>query len=539
MKKILIALIAVFPCLILAQESAGLADTTKSDTTQAAAPAPAGNEAILQSAEAQQVAATTEAGKYERKSVSFINALWLMDKSVRDMPGEYVGYTLDKIKEKIMMPRFDYNPLPDAMISDFVAQANAKEELTIDNIAELMDQTIVPKILAIVDLNKEMRGEAYASEAQKNSFYATKAKEFGFTDVELAKIMNSAFIFIPIAKSYSGVTANGQYTMKMDVGILWYRISTKGEKAQAKLVVKKITTSMGFAKEKASALNKNPKEFAYHSCVKNAARNLLNATQEMPEFRLSGQAVEVDGGNVGFDLGYKEGIRVDDKYQIVEFEENADGSIKQTNSGWVTVTKVADSNSTVGYKSMSKVVKGDPMTGAVLSEYPRIPIDIALDFRTFPGDGDTSGSGIHIDARYNLGRVLKFPQLYAGVGYGFGNGDKVSFGVLDITVLQRMYIKALTIGAEVGFSIQTTTKTVSVFGIDVDTDYSSSGLFLGGNFGYAFTPAWALDLTVRYDMGGGDVDYTGMSFGVGVLFSPPSLPFDPIDMIKARMGIGM
>src|SRR3989339_37281 len=241
-----------------------------------AAPAPAANpSAVLDSKEAEQTAATTEAGKYERKSVTYINALWLMDKKAKELTAEQVTYTLDKVKAKIMMERFDYNPLPDAFIADFVAKANAMEALTIDNIAALMDSTIVPKILAIVDLQKELRAQHYTTEAQKNSFYATKAKEFGFTDVEIAKIMNAAFIFIPVAANYKSSCSSNNCSGSMDVGILWYRISTKGEKPVAKLVVKKMTGSMGMAKNKKTYMSEgqavDATVFCFRSLVKNAA----------------------------------------------------------------------------------------------------------------------------------------------------------------------------------------------------------------------------------------------------------------------------
>ena len=154
-----------------------------------------------------------------------------------------------------------------------------------------------------------MRAQNLATEQQKNSFYSDKAKEYGITAVEIEKIMNSAYIFIPVAKSYLGVSKKGRYKMIMQVGILWYRISRKGENAHAKLVVKKMTTSLGFAKEGKTFLYDGKmvesKEFAYRACVKNAARNLLVATQEMPEFRLSAQIIEVDGKKVGFELGKK------------------------------------------------------------------------------------------------------------------------------------------------------------------------------------------------------------------------------------------
>jgi hypothetical protein len=564
---------------------------------------------VLNTKEAEQTAASTEAGKYERKSVSFINALWLMDKSVRGMPAEYASYTLDKIKQKLMMPRFDYNPLPQALISDFVAKANAQEEITIDNLAALMDETIVPKILQVVDLEKELRAQNYTSEAQRNSFYAAKAKEYGFTDVEIAKVMNSAFIFIPVAKSYLGLSKDGQYTMKMDVGVIWYRISTKGEKAQAKMVVKKITTSMGFSKEKnAAGLPKTYvydgkavdfKEFAFRACVKNAARNLLVATQEMPEFRLSSQVIEVDGGKVGFPLGKTEGLTTDDKYRIVEFEEDANGNVKQANNGWVLVTNVADSNSKEGYKSKARTIAGAPMQGVILSEYPRIPIDILFKAKRFAYSQATDnynqgsyidsldcsgGMGFQLDAHYNIGRYLNVNQLYAGVGFGMGwgsakgtawtvNGATKIKGVTnanwEFSLLKKFYISRLAIVLQPVFGLQGVSVDAGSLDFLGTTYYyrftnAGGGFELNGGLEYALSPAVNLGLTAGYQMYGESNDWSfegksgvsgswsgipltgsnevklkhsGLAIQLYLTFSPPSLPFDPWDMIRGRLGI--
>ncbi|MFH0920476.1 MAG: hypothetical protein V1913_08940 [Fibrobacterota bacterium] len=527
----------------------------------AAAPAPAPNpSAVLDTKEAEQTAATTEAGKYERKSVTYINALWLMDKKAKELTAEQVTYTLDKVKTKIMMDRFDYNPLPDAFVSEFVAKANAQEKLTIDNIAGLMDSTIVPKILAIVDLQKELRAQSYTTEAQKNSFYATKAKEFGFTDVEIAKIMNAAFIFIPVAANYKASCSGEKCASSMDVGILWYRISTKGEKPVAKLVVKKMTGSSGMAKNKRMYVSEgkpvDAATFCFRSLVKNAARNLLVATQEMPEFRLSGQVVDKDKGVVGFDLGKKEGLQVDQKFSICELEELADGSVKQTNAGWVSVKMVADSNSKEGYKSKAQIITGDPMAGAVLSEFPRLPIDIGVLFRMSPGIYNTatkkdvygSGMGIQIDARYNVGRYFRWPQLFAGVGYALGgNGERKdasllssagmgsletgAFSALTIFALQRFYIKRFTVGGELAYESQS---------IGPLTAYSSTVIAFGANLGAALTPSINFEAKVRYESGSveeiTDWDHSGLGIQAGVVYSPAALPFDPVDYVRGRFG---
>src|SRR3989339_1897745 len=239
MKYLLVALCVLFPCLALAQAPAGSP--------------PANNGALLGSAEAQQAAATTEAGKYERKSVSFINMLYPLDASTRSMPSEYDKMALARIREALTMERFEAIELTPALTADFIAKANAQGDLTLDEIAKIMDETLVPKILAIVDLKKEMLAQNYTTEAQRNSFYATKAKEFGYTDVTIAKVMNSAYIYLPVAKNYWPRTsflnfpASRKNKVKVELGVLWYRISTKGEKAQAKLVAKEMTTSSGTA----------------------------------------------------------------------------------------------------------------------------------------------------------------------------------------------------------------------------------------------------------------------------------------------------
>jgi hypothetical protein len=532
MKKIISMLVVLVMGIgIAAQET-----TTDVSTTS-------NNGAILESAEAEANASLTEAGKYERKSVTFINALWLMDEASRKMTTEQIEMMLKKVNEAITMPRFDYNPLPEAITNAFIAKANASTELSIDNIVSIMDEVVVPKILEIVDLNKELRAQNYTSEAQRNSFYATKAKEFGFTDVELAKIMNSAFIYIPLVSNFSA-KQNDYCEHQCKMGVVWYRITTKGEKAKAIKVVAEMSSTMGMAKKNriyktSDGALASPK-FAFRSMVKNGARNILAATQSMPEFRLSSQVIEKDKGYVGFDLGKKEGILIDDKYDICEFEEKEDGSIVQTKSGWVSVSMVADSNSKEGYKSKAYIVSGDPMTGAVLSEFPRIPIDIAIKFRTFPGgklkvsyyntttfamdtkDSTTpTGMGLQLDARYNIGRKFGVQQLFLGVGYGFGSQSN---GGWELFAAKYWRVGGpFTVGPEAGFSVAT------------------GGPFFGLDVGYALSPTFKAELGGRYDIGngGGDPVYpeqAGVTIQAGLIWSPKALPWDPWDFFRGRLG---
>jgi hypothetical protein len=303
------------------------------------------------------------------------------------------------------------------------------------------------------------------------------------------------------------------------MGVVWYRITTKGEKAKAIKVVAEMSSTMGMAKKNriygtSDGPLASPK-FAFRSMVKNGARNILAATQSMPEFRLSGQVLEKDEGYVGFDLGKKEGIRVDDKYDICEFEEKEDGSIVQTKSGWVSVSMVADSNSKEGYKSKAYIVSGDPMTGAVLSEFPRIPIDIAIKFRTSPPadsiDNASMGMGLQLDARYNLGRKFGVQQLFLGVGYSIS-----SAGGWELFASKYFrFAGPFTAGPEAGFSL------------------ALGGAFVGLDVGYALSPTFKAEIGGRYEL---SESYPGVSIQAGIIWSPKALPWDPWDFFRGRLG---
>ena len=505
-----------------------------------------------------------EAGKYERKSVTYINALWLMDESAHQLTNEQVGYILDKVKKGISMKRFDYNPVPETFVSDFVTQANACKFLPaapaamaqtgfsgfglgsvpdpmLDSITAIMERTVVPKILEVVDLNKEMRAGNLTSEQQRNSFMSDKAKTLGITMEDIDKVMNSAYVFIPLVRRVSETLKDSSYTMSFDAGIIWFRISTKGEKARAIPVVRKFSFSMGPGRLGKSYISSTGpidyKEFAFRSAVKNAVRNLVVATQEIPEFRLSGQVLEQGFLSVGFDLGKNEGVKIDDKYHFVEFTEEADGSISQKKNGWVMVTSVGDSNSSHGYKSKAQVIGGSPFTGAVLSEYPRIPIDIILKGRMFAFKNDSTHSpfasvnrlfdslqmtnafGAGIDAQYNIGRGMGISQLFFDIGFGMGWGSaagklhiqsgtdnpKLSSSgcmAIEASLVKKFYIGRVALMLQPTFSYQMVTVLSDKWNDGFSDEYyrvTNSNLGFAANGGLEI----ALGAAVNFGLGAG------------------------------------
>jgi hypothetical protein len=129
--------------------------------------------------ENDKIATLIEAGKYERKSISFINSLLCIDGSAKNIPSDDLKYALEKINEKLKMSRFDYNPLPQNLIDSFANQANAAGDLTDDKLADILDKTLLPKILEIVDFYKEARAQTHLQQFKNATCYISISYKAG------------------------------------------------------------------------------------------------------------------------------------------------------------------------------------------------------------------------------------------------------------------------------------------------------------------------------------------------------------------------
>jgi hypothetical protein len=554
-----------------------------------------------------------EAGQYARKSITYIDALLLLDQSVQNLSGTQVTKILDKIKSELFMPRFDYNPVPRSFVSDFIQQVNAADltqpvrplttqpedgtnaasDPMLESITAIMERTVVPKVLEVVDLNKESRANNLTSEQQRNSFITDKAKMLGITMDDIDKVMNSAYIFVPMIRNYNSALINDStYSVSFDVGIIWFRIATNGERAHAIPIVRQFTRSAGIAK-----IGKNYptedgyldwRDFAFHSAIKNAARNLVAITQDMPEFRLSGQILEKGFMNVSFDLGKKEGVKLDDKYNIVETSQDADGKTVEKKNGWILVTSVGDTTSKEGYKSKAQVISGSPYIGEVLSEKPLLPIDLIGKIRLFafsvkePDESwskvrATDAFGFQVDAQYNIGRCMGINQLFFDFGFGLGwggvsgqYGDGYDYLLSSVKAWEFSFVKKFYIGRcalviQPLFGLQYV--SLETEADDDDISYraanSSSGFALNGGLEYALSPSCNFGVGVGYQMYGKsstwDIDYragssgswtsdntgveaynvkyAGITASIYFTWSLPSLGIDPLDAVRGYYGI--
>jgi hypothetical protein len=398
--------------------------------------------------------------KYERKSISYVDVLLVSNPEIK-IEGKQASYLIKKLREYIEMPRFDYNPIPEELVADFKSELESRgSSISLDEIVELLKEKFVPKIIEILDIEKEIRAQGLLTEAQRNSFIATKAKSLGITAEQAMKIMNSAFIYVPVISKYNTYTdrINQIYTVDLNAGVFWYRVvyHENGD-ADLKLLIKKETKGIGVA-----GLNKelkhegekvDYKEYAFRTAAIALARDIQVAVRDIPEFRLGAQVTEVYSNAISFPMGKREGIKIDDGFDLVELQENPDGGVIQKKIGFARVTQVADNRSNPNRFSKARVIIGRGLEpGIYVSERPRLPIDLLVNFKTNPftitltgfGSESMTGYSIHAELLYNLGRNLDISQLWVGGGLSFGGGSAENLEIMksifgdkpDVSILE-------------------------------------------------------------------------------------------------------
>jgi len=536
--------------------------------------------------------AISEAGSYRRKSISFIDELWLADQSVSGLSRDYRSYVLDQVKESLLLSRFDRNPLPPTLLETFKSSARKLESGPgyLDSISVLINATLVPQIVEVIEMNKTERGKKLRTDQQKNSFMSDKAKELGLTAQQVEYLMNSAYVFIPLCRAYKQDNVGDLLSVELEIGVILWKIVSEGDSTRADITLKKFVFATGSATPGKQYFKDGTKtghqRYAFESAVDNAIMNLTTALQKLDEFRLSTQVTQRRFTKVAFMTADDNGIKIDDRFRIIHAIENVDGSITKRNRGWVLVHRLPpkrrDDNVT-----WAKVIAGRPTVGTVLDEYPRIPIQLTVGGVLFPlGTQRENYSDLFVDSlsveattgfrgalALNIGRSLRIPQFFFEAAYamGFGTASGTAhFGSVDSrlktcmnlhfegSLAKKFYFRRVALLLRPTFSYA---QILLYPGIDLsgDTQYRltayafgfigeggvefalAPSVSLGITSGYAvFTPSlgqtsqsrtgsgdW-IDLRSTNDVDGNGVDLSGLRLGAYLDFSLPALPNNPI-----------
>ncbi|MGM0589430.1 MAG: hypothetical protein ACQETE_13495 [Bacteroidota bacterium] len=408
--------------------------------------------------------AFAQQGKYVRKSVSSVESVWVKPGAIDfDVPFNYSFF--DKMTEEyIEMSRFDYNSLPDTLLYEFRKQANQLETVNPETIKGVLEETVVQEILNILNDPevKQARGQNLKSEADLESFAATKAKSLALTGEELKTLMNSAYIYLPyvdiVTDDVSKANVNAMMSqmvqgamgtddddliqVQIKGGIVWYKLNVAPDgTTDLDLIKNTETEAIGSADETENkkfrygeeTFNTSPLEYAFFDATQAWAKNLGVQTKEIKDFKLSAQIVEVVNDMYSLPIGRKEGIHMDDTFFLVENVQTSDGEVKEKRVGFVRVTDLGDNNEDPNDYSKAMHLLGDKQQpGVVVRENPRYGMNLNFGFSGISGmsvmpddalgtitEEATGGYGVGVNFAYNLAPITGSSQLFLELDLGF------------------------------------------------------------------------------------------------------------------------
>ncbi len=549
-------------------------------------------------------------GQYVRKSVSSVESIWMKAGS---------GYMNDKerdffdrmFKFYVEIPRFDFNTLPASVKTDFVNEANKIGSVTPIALGEVMERTVAVKIAEVLndpEIQKKRADGGFKDEMSMMSFATTKGKSLGLSGDELAAFMNSAYIYLPFVTNISeDVTKDKNdekkeyYKYTINGGILWYKVNIAPDGKVSIKQVKNATTitfDTRVVTDKKSVFtfgefseSVDYKTYAKYNAMLAFAKNLGVKTKQIDDFKLQAQIVSIEKGKLAGDIGYKEGVRLDDGYYVCEAVETSNGKTRLIKKGfsrvWKTGQNQKDSNATTLFNKHY----GKSDIGMVLMENPRLGIDLYFSFGVLAGmnisknikvdvsedsevenfievpyfkDDVTSANMFDIRLMNNVASVFNSRQLFFDLGAYYATPDaeavenefeedqddleSTMFGAyMGLTKKFWMGRVAISYGAQGSYDML----TLDFGKDDEDNDnkieiqtigvkgYLGAEYMLGANFllnlhvGYKYTlePLKAditgSGTTASIDLDENDLSLGGINISVGFSYALAELPFNP------------
>ena len=445
---------------------------------------------------------------YLRKSISFYEG-FIIQKNL-NIPAHLLDTLFSYLKKTLFLKRFDYNPIPSYLQERVAYQLGVLDTLNLEKISGILEKEFLPEIAKILDIAKEIRAKEFVSREERINFLTSKAKEIGVTADDIEKVLNAAYIFVPFINGYSQTQEKDLITVTLSGGIIWYNIAFRFSPPKVIPIVKKTTKAFGVANIKKSYFsygrNLNAREFAFYSAMNAFLKNLEVITREIPDFRLSADIISAYKNEIYFDLGKEDGIRVDDKFNIVEFYEDENGIRKAKNVGYSMVTKIGET------KSIAKSYLGRCEAGMTLLERPRLPLDLVFQLAFLK-----ESYGVDFEFDYNVGRYFNLPQFFTSFNLMFGpepkRNDSIGLKEIGFGLIKKFNFYFLSFGLEGKGKI--TNEGIKPEGKGILEFFILPDFKLGGKIGYD-----------------GNLNY-----GFHLTYNPPTLPFDPFSIFRGLLGI--
>jgi hypothetical protein len=275
-------------------------------------------------------------------------------------------------------------------------------------------------------------------------------------------------------------------------------------------------------------------EFATLSAVQAYVKNLQTLTREIPEFRLSAEIVTANGGNITFKLGTKEGLKVDDKLDIIEFFEDTSGIPKAKSIGCALVTKVTNNKATtktIRY-SEARLFIGKAEPGMFVSERARLPINLGFRFASFPlkyNDAKVQTFGVELGLDFNASNLFKLPHFYLPLALGYAKPENYdNYFEISLGLLKKFYLPRFAFGLLIKGKF-----------IGINSSFQWPGAEFSGIGEFYITPDFSLGIKGGYCLGAlkNNLKPEGIIWSVGLNYNPPTLPFDPFGFLRGISGI--
>ncbi|MFZ4621820.1 MAG: hypothetical protein ACOYNS_14760 [Bacteroidota bacterium] len=334
--------------------------------------------------------------QYKKKTVSYVNKVLTAPTAGLDQRHqEYISSTIGR---SVQMERFNYAPLPDNIITQFSTDASRMNSVSPEQVRPVIEKTLAPKLLELLDMNKELLSKQNLSETDRNTFLATKAQSAGLSAAQLESILNSGFFFVPFVEQYSRTTSRGEreikndagkvirkqayttYTHEIKTGLLWYALKVDRSNNPSIVFVGAARGWSGDAIERSEdqddGVNGTADWDVFTSIVNISAVNVNNETKKIEEFKLTGGVTETAGFGVNLNLGNREGVRMDDSYWVEEMVEDEAGNVKNERRGFVKVRKVGNNKQNESEFSYAQAITGSNYSpGLNVKEIPLLGIN--------------------------------------------------------------------------------------------------------------------------------------------------------------------
>jgi hypothetical protein len=519
--------------------------------------------------------------KYQRKSITSLGTVL-----VKPGLSPKTDMINNRLKYYIEVPRFDYNVLSAASTSDFVAKAN-QTDFSPASIGQALNQTVVARILQQVDAVAAERAKGNLKEEDLARAAVDKLKLTGVTTDDVNKVLNSAYVYLPVVTKYEETKSGDNVSVAMEGYILWYQIAVRNGKGEAVLLSQSSLPQSGGAtatiSESYSLKNRKVggEDYARIISADTWAKNLSVAMKRTADFKLSGEITNLDGMYATVSIGKKEGVQLDDGYEAVDFFDDGKGGSVSKPVGFFRATTVRDNRTSASERSQFQgLILNGVERGAILTEHPSLGLDLYIRPKYFNysslttlgvfREKITSAYGAELAIAYNLAKLTGVSQLFAEINFAgaFTSAPALAVGIPSNTTLLPIF-GSVYLGpvkkfwfSRVGFHIgvmggldaliltNTTSNipdgnlesvTIPAFGIRADAGLEfmiSPDIIFAVNAGYKYgiTPD---EITIKLknrderkfktadDPDFRNFAFTGFNLGIGLSFSLPSTGVDP------------